>query len=51
LTIIAAGGWLLWTGLGPVAIVAAAMIFAALSLALLTRYRSVLTETELAPLM
>ncbi len=50
-TIIAAGGWLLWTGLGPVAIVAAVMVFAALSLVLLTRYRSVLTETELAPLM
>ena len=51
LTIIAAGGWLLLTGLGPVTIVAAAMLFAGASLALLTRYRSVLTETELAPLM
>lgn len=51
ITLVAAGGWLLWTGLGPVPLVVAGMAFAAGSLLVLTRYRGNLTETELAPLM
>jgi sterol desaturase/sphingolipid hydroxylase (fatty acid hydroxylase superfamily) len=51
LTVMAAGGWLLWTGLGPVPLAVAGIAFAAVSLGVLTRYRGALTETELAPLM
>lgn len=50
-TTVAACGALLWTGLGPVALSVAGMVFAAVSLAVLLRYRSALTEAELAPLM
>jgi alkylglycerol monooxygenase len=51
LTLVAVGGWFLWTGLGPVPLVVGGIAFALGSLAILVRYRGALTETELAPLM
>ena len=42
---------LLWTGLGPAALAVAGLAFSALSLGVLIRYRSALTQTELAPIM
>ena len=51
LTLTAACGWLLWTGLGPAALAWGGIVFAAASLVVLRRYRGALTKLELAPLM
>jgi sterol desaturase/sphingolipid hydroxylase (fatty acid hydroxylase superfamily) len=51
LTLAAACAWLLWTGLGPVPVAVAGVVFASVSLAVLVRYRGALTQTELAPIM
>ena len=50
-TIGGACGYLLWTGIGPTPLLAAGVVFAAASLVVLQRYRTVLTRVELAPLM
>jgi alkylglycerol monooxygenase len=43
--------WILWTGFGPALLAAMGLVLAAVSLAVILRYRSALTKTELAPLM
>ena len=50
-TVAVAGAALLRSGLGPAMLVWAGIGFAIVSLAVLMRYRSALTSTELAPLM
>jgi sterol desaturase/sphingolipid hydroxylase (fatty acid hydroxylase superfamily) len=51
ITVVTAGGWMLWNGSGPATLVWAGVGFSLASLAVLRRFRGALTRTELAPLM